>query len=228
MKRLQILPALDCRTSDELQRIVAAVDECDSVVGYKIGFSLGLTYGLPVCVKAVRSISKKPIIYDHQKAATDIPDTGELFAKTMSNARINSAILFPQAGPVTLRAWIKALQAENVHVIVGGLMTHDGYTQSQGGYINDDAIESIYRIALEEGVSSFVVPLTKPDATKKLFERLQFNASHTFYSPGFGAQGGDAKNFSFIDDHVVIIGRSLCAAADPLAYLRSIEQSWNG
>ena len=88
MRTIKVIPSLDVLDLDEAINLVRIVDSHSLVYGYKVGFSLGLNHGLPATVKAIRAISAKPIIYDHQKGGTDIPDTGTLFGKTMKAAGI--------------------------------------------------------------------------------------------------------------------------------------------
>jgi len=219
LKQYGIIPALDTIDLSEMQSIIKEIDHFDIIYGYKLGFSLGLGFGLPKAVDIIRSHTRKPVIYDHQKAATDIPDTGDLFARIMRDSGVNEVILFPQAGPVTLRAWITALQKVSLRVIVGGLMTHAGYTVSEGGYIADNAITSMYRTAFEAGVSDFVVPLTKPDIVKLTIADAGLDSNCAFYSPGYGKQGGNPHDFEFIRHHRLIIGRSLIGASDRCAFI---------
>ena len=223
-KVFKLIPALDVTEIAEVERIARAVGNNPMVYGFKVGFSLGLTHGLAPVVEAIRKFSNLPVIYDHQKAATDIPDTGTLFARTLSRAGIDEAILFPQAGPATLTAWIKALRDEKLKIIVGGLMTHPAYRVSEGGFIEDAAIEKIYSTAVENGVSAFVVPLTKPEAVEKIVDKVPFPAQTEFYSPGFGRQGGDPKQFSRIGCHYLIVGRALIQAPNAEEWLNQTAQ----
>src|SRR3989338_11087488 len=103
-----IVPACDMDDLPDFESLIKEVDAVKGIGAYKIGFELGLKYGLPAVVKAARKYTKKPIIYDHQKAATDVPFTGAKFAKVCKDAGIDAIILFPQAGPITEREWIKA------------------------------------------------------------------------------------------------------------------------
>lgn len=222
MRTIKIIPSLDVLDLQEAVKLVRNVDSHSLIYGYKVGFSLGLNHGLPATVRAIRAISSKPIIYDHQKGGTDIPDTGVLFAKTMKAAGITEAILFPQSGPKTLQAWIDALRAEGVKVIVGSIMTHEGYLASEGGFLTEDGVRSIFEIALRNDVKAFVVPLTKPALIKGFVSQFQFSDDVEFYSPGYGAQGGSPKEFSFIRTHYLIIGRALLNAPDPMAYLDTL------
>lgn len=219
---LRIIPALDVTDLDRVSTLAKALGNHDGVYGFKVGFSLGLTHGLPAVVARIREHSAKPVIYDHQKAATDIPDTGTLFAKTLAQAGIDEGILFPQAGPATLKAWVQALQDAGVKVIVGGLMTHPAYRVSEGGFLQDDGIDQIYRDAAGLGVQAFVVPLTKPDAVVHIAEDVASSRDVTFYSPGYGKQGGDLAKLGFLSRLNLIIGRSLLGAEDPKAFVDAI------
>ena len=81
MKRVRkLIPALDTDDLQKMEALVRSVDESPLIYGYKIGFIAGLTHGLGRVVQTIRRHSSKPIIYDHQKAATDIPDMGTKFA----------------------------------------------------------------------------------------------------------------------------------------------------
>ncbi len=185
-----IIPACDVEYMEDLERLIDATSEVEGIGAYKIGFGLALRYGLPNICETIKDRTDIPIIYDHQKAATDIPYTGELFARVCSGSGVNAVILFPQAGPATEKAWIKACKNSGLGVIVGGEMTHPNYKSSEGGWLDDKGIESIYRIAEEEGIRDFVVPGNKPERIKHYAEMLE-DSRPVFYSPGLVAQGGE-------------------------------------
>ena len=185
-----LIPACDV----DLRRFLSILEgtkDIDEVGGYKIGFRLALSKGLPEIVKWARDHTDKPLIYDHQKAATDIPDTGKSFAEVVKNAGIDAVILFPQAGPATEEAWIKAAQDLELGVIVGGKMTHSEFLESEGGYIADNQVKIMYQVAADLGVSDFVVPGNDSGfigEVRIMLERM--NVDPTFYAPGFVTQGG--------------------------------------
>jgi len=228
MKAFGLIPALDCERLEEASALVSRIGGDPFVRGVKVGFSLGLSVGLPAVVEALRRSCTAPIIYDHQKAGTDIPDTGALFARTLARAGIDAAILFPQAGPGTLRAWVHALQDVGIEPIGGGAMTHPGYLASEGGFIGDEALVAMYGLAREEGVASFVLPLTRPDLARRLVVQAGLGPECTFLSPGFGAQGGDPFAFDFLPRHHLIAGRALLQAKDPAAWLSAVRQQLEG
>jgi orotidine-5'-phosphate decarboxylase len=222
-KQYRIIPALDTADLEAALRLVCRVAGRESVHGFKLGFALGLGHGLPETVRRIREWTDKPLIYDHQKAATDIPDTGALFGDVMKRAGIDEVILFPHTGPRTLEAWTKAMQERKLKTIVGAVMTHPAFLVSEGGFIADAAAAAIYRQAAGLGVSAFVVPLTKPELVAKLAAEVPFTKEQEFYSPGFGAQGGDPARFPALAKHCLIMGRSLFAAEDPAKELAKVE-----
>ncbi len=223
-KTYRIIPALDTADLDAALRLVCKVAGRPSVYGLKLGFSLGLGYGLPETARRIREWTDKPLIYDHQKAATDIPDTGAMFGDVMKRAGIDEVILFPHTGPRTLEAWTRAMQERGLKTIVGAVMTHAAYLVSEGGFIADEAAVKIYRQAAGLGVGAFVTPLTKPELVASLAREVPFTAEQEFYSPGYGAQGGDPEKFPALNKHYVIMGRSLFAAEDPAKELARVEE----
>lgn len=177
-----VIPACDFNEIEKLKKLVKETCDIEGIGAYKIGFSLVIPYGIKTIIEAIRKYTDLPIIYDHQKAGTDIPDTAEGFMKAVKG--VNAVILFPQSGPETEKAWIKAAQKEKLGVIVGGEMTHKGYFE----FIKDDAPEKMYKIASKLGVNDFVVPGNKPERIKSYRKLLGEKA--VFYSPGLIAQGG--------------------------------------
>lgn len=211
-----IIPACDIPLQDYIG-LVADTADVEGVGGYKIGFYLGLGYGLDKVVNLTRKLTNKPIIYDHQKAGTDIPDTGSKFVEVCKNSGVDAIILFPQSGPETEKAWIKSALDQGLGVIVGGLMTHPKYKRSEGGYIADEAIMEIYVNAADLGVKDFVVPGNKPDAIREIREILENKGiAPTFYAPGFVAQGGEISNAAKTAGYSwhAIVGRGLYEAKD--------------
>lgn len=212
-----IIPACDVSTIEKLEMIVKETADVKKVGGYKIGLELALRFGLKELVKSIREYSDKPIIYDHQKAATDIPELGKKFCEACKESGVDIVIFFPQAGPETEKAWINAGKESGMGIIVGGEMTHKGYLAKEGGWIRDDAPKRIYEIAAEMGVKDFVVPGNRPEsimAYKALIESK--GVEPVFYSPGLVAQGGDISESAKAAGKRwhAIVGRGLYEAKD--------------
>lgn len=211
-----IIPACDV-PFEVFERLVKETASLDGIGGYKVGAALALSAGLPKVVQTIRDHTDKPIIYDHQKAGSDIPETAKFFMDVLADARVDSVILFPHAGPATQRAWVSAATAAKMHVIVGGMMTHPKYLASDGGYIRDDAPIAIYEETSAGGVTDFVVPGNQPDVIRTVRAVVEKNTRHpVFYAPGFISQGGDISDAArAAGSHWhAIVGRAIFEAAD--------------
>lgn len=193
------------------------------VVSIKVGFSLALTYGLPSVVKMIREVSLLPVIYDHQKAATDIPQMGKPFAALCRDAGVQGVIFFPLSGPKTLEGFVYAAIESELEPIVGLVMTHPSFLQSEGGFIADSAPASICSVAVAMGIRSFVLPGTKTDIVSKFAKGgLSKLESGAIMMPGIGSQGGSlTAAFKAAEPHrrFAIIGSAIYNAPDPKAAL---------
>lgn len=218
--RRSVIVAADVLGLPNLEDLVYAVNGVLGIGGLKIGFALGLQ-DLKLAVRITRSHLGPdfPIIYDHQKAGTDIPDTGKVFAEVLKDSGVDAAILFPFAGPRTQKEWMKACFDANLQVIVGGVMTHPEFLVSEGGYIADESVERIYRNACQWGASHFVVPGTKLDWVKRvrswLVEELG-EGDFVLYAPGLITQGGDISECGKAagDEWHAIVGTAIYGKPD--------------
>lgn len=218
-----IIIAADVSTLDNLRRLVELCSQVHEVVAIKVGFSLALRYGLPSVIGAVNEVSHMPVIYDHQKAGTDIPAMGRPFAETCREAGVQGVIFIPMAGPITLESFISAAFDCDLTPIVGLAMTHAAYFKSESGFITDDAPELICKSAINAGVRNFVLPGNKPNTIQKLSEGLLAEVRPAdIMMPGIGSQGGSiAPAFAAAKDHhpFAIIGSAIYQSTDPRAAL---------
>lgn len=211
-----IIPACDVN-KDKYEEIIRETHKIPEVGAYKISASLALSVGLPRLVDIARRYTEKPLIYDHQKAGTDIPKTGKEFTATVKKCGINAIIIFPLSGPKTQTAWIQSAQEVDLPVIAGGHMTHEGFLRTDGGYIDDDAIEKMYTNSAFLGVTDYVVPGNKPDVIKRIRSVLLANKIEpVFYAPGFISQGGSISEAALVAGprwHA-IVGRAIYESRD--------------
>lgn len=190
-----VIVACDVDTLRDLEKLTELTSDVEGIVGYKVGFSLVLKYNLPSVVKKIRNYTELPVIYDHQKAGTDIPQMGPAFAKICKEGGANGVILFPQSGPETEKAFISALLAEGLVPLIGGEMTHPKYLQKEGGFIMDKGPEEMYLHGAENGAEYFIVPGNKPERIKHYSKLLAEKISRPkFCMPGIGRQGGDIRS----------------------------------
>jgi len=229
MRKFTIVPALDFMDLFAMMKFIDKTKDLEEVVAYKVGFT-ALNWGLPQVVKSIRKYTDKPIIYDHQKGGTDVPHTALPFAQIMRKSGVDAAILFPFTGAFTMIYWIEELHKHNVEPMVGGLMTHDSFLKDSDfgglGYISFDSVINIYLNAVNNGVTSFIIPLTKPGLVNRILQAVDFGPGAKFYAPGYCNQGGDVHKFSMMDELNVIIGRRIITAEDPAAEIKSIMESW--
>ncbi len=213
-----IIPSCDVSTLEKYDELIQHTCGIKGVGAYKIGFTLTLPYTLRTLTENARRYTDLPLIYDHQKAGTDIPDTGEAFAKACRAGGVDAVIYFPLAGPETEKTWIKTARDAGLTVIIGGHMTHQSFLQSEGGFIADEAPKKIFQIAVENEVTDFVLPGNKPDKIKEYREYIVSLGCQNpvFYSPGLVTQGGDLTESAKAagDKWHAIIGRAIYEAYD--------------
>lgn len=190
-----VVVACDVGTLQELERLTELTSEVEGIVGYKIGFSLGLKYGLKNVTDIIKNFTDLPVIYDHQKAGTDIPKMGSVFAATCKEGGVKGVILFPQAGPETEEAFIDALLSEGLVPFIGGEMTHPKYLERDGGFILNEGPEKMYLHGASKGAEYFIVPGNKPKRIEYYSRLLKSKISKPkICMPGIGRQGGDIKS----------------------------------
>lgn len=212
--RKSIIVAADVPNLSALADLAGATD-VPGISAFKLGFTTGLQ-GLAAAVKIVKSTfgPEFPVIYDHQKAGTDIPGTGAEFANILKASGVDAAILFPFAGPATQEEWTHECLSSGLQVITGGVMTHPKFLVSEGGYIADVAVEQIYRNACKWGCQHFVVPGTKIAWVKRVREWLVEElgeGNFVLYAPGFIAQDGNISECGQAagDEWHAIVGRAI-------------------
>lgn len=190
-----VIVACDVRTLEKLKEVVELTCDIEGIVGYKIGFLLALRYGLPKVVEVIQRHTDLSIIYDHQKAGTDIPQMGSIFANLCKKSGVNGVIVFPQSGPETEKAFVESLISEGLVPLVGGEMTHPKYLEKDGGFIRNDAVEEMYKYGAKLGVKYFIVPGNKPERIKHYLLLLKREITDPrLCMPGIGRQGGEIKS----------------------------------
>jgi len=199
-------------TIDKMEELIEKTYGIEGIVGYKIGANLAIEHGLKEVVKKIKKYGL-PVIYDHQKAGTDIPRMASPFAKACKNSGIDSVIIFPQAGPKSEVAFIEAIKENGMVPMVGGEMTHEAYLMEDGGFLRDDAPAAMYEIAAKNDVEYFILPGNKIEAIKKYHLLLANIINEPKYCmPGIGSQGGEIeKTFSILRgyDAYAIIGSAI-------------------
>ncbi|MBI1972183.1 MAG: hypothetical protein HYS53_02680 [Candidatus Aenigmarchaeota archaeon] len=205
-----VLPACDV-PYEAFEPLVEATADIPRIGGYKIPAHAGRK-GWERWVEAARKHTKKPLIYDHQKGGTDIPNTAKQFMKDLKAAGLDAVILFPLSGPRTQVAWTGEALQQGLTVFVGAEMTHPRFKRSEGGYISDEALDEMFLMAARQGVNHFIVPGNKVDRIAHYRELIEGTGIEpVFASPGLVEQGGRISDAVKVagDNWHGIVGRAI-------------------
>ena len=226
---LGIVPALDLQTVDALERVVEATCQVEGIVEYKLGAHAVLHIGLFQAVAAIRAITDIPVIYDHQKAGADMPDSARGFVEICAGSGISGLILFPVAGPTAVHQFVSHSVSAGLKPVVGGHIPVPDYAVSGGGFMADDSLDRIIALAAESGARAFVLPANEPDSIRRRAAwMLEHVTGPELYVTGIGPLGGSlVDSFAAAEGvaiHRAVIGRRICAAPDPGEAARSLVE----
>jgi orotidine-5'-phosphate decarboxylase len=213
-QRRSVIPACDVASLEKLKQIVEATTGLSGIGGYKVGLELVIPFGLKRVVETIREQSQLPVIYDHQKGGTDIPELGLKFARAVKSSGVEAVILFPFGGAATEIEWIKACQGEGLVVLVGGHMTQPKFLDIEGGFISSDGPKRIYELAAQNNTTDFVVPGNKTDFVlqyRQVIKEVLGEGNFVLYAPGFITQGGNISETGQVagEDWHAIVGSAV-------------------
>src|SRR5262249_43541355 len=102
------------------------------------------------------------------------------------------------------------------------------YNESGGGYVIDDALEKIFRKAIEIGVDHFVIPGNTSEKVRHHARWLVGKVEGpSLFIPGIGALGGSiAVGFAAAPGchSYAVVGRAIYGAADPAEAARRLAE----
>ncbi len=208
-----IIPALDVDIEQAKAIAESVKDLKREIAGLKIGSILCWQYSLRKVVKELKEVCDFPLIFDAQKAGTDIPDMVRKQAKVVADAGIDAFIAAPQgAGSATLTAFVDACNVHQLLPIVVLEMTHP----ESSAFLVGDAADRILEQSLELDVKHFVAPANRPErlsAVKRIAEERAKRIR--ILSPGVGPQGGGPDRAVEAGADFIIVGRALYQAEEP-------------
>lgn len=216
-----IIATLDLDDLEQARRIAEEItDMKKEIAGLKIGSLLSWKHSLPKVVEMLKEVCDFPLIFDAQKAGTDIPDMVRRQVKMVADSGVDSFIAAPQgAGETTLAAFVDACNEYKIVPIVVVEMTHPGFY----AYLLRDAGERILEKSIELGVSNFVAPANKPERLKA-YKSIAYKKGEEIriFTPGVGPQGGSPGAAVEAGADFVIVGRSIYLAEEARAEVRQI------
>jgi orotidine-5'-phosphate decarboxylase len=215
-----VVPALDIDSHEQFELVVKSTTKVDGVVGYKLGLTTVLRFGLDESVRRLRDLTDLPILYDHQKAGPDMPDMAKKFTAMCAQAGVDGLILFPVAGPTAVDGFVGEAVKAGIAPVVGGEIPVPDYCASGGGYMLDDALDRILQRSTAAKADHFVLPAHDMAKVKRWSNWIGANVVNaTVFLTGFGSLGGTIEGAfaaaSKCKRRYAIVGRLITQSTDP-------------
>ena len=148
----------------------------------------------------------------------DIENTNEVAIDHLAKMGFDAVITNPFIGKGALAALVQKAHGAGAGVIALVYMSHPGAKEGFGLEVGG---RGLYRAFLERaadaGADGIVVGATQLDILRQVAKRLPV------YSPGIGAQGGDAEQAIRTGADYLIIGRSIVEAKKPAKAAKEIQ-----
>ncbi len=225
-KKSNIILALDLGVDRQQQlltrslRILNATHEhlCALKLNRQAVLPLGLFNGVQKIIHRAKEL-KLPTIMDAK--INDIGNTNRAIAEYYYKAGFDAVIASPFVGwNEGLQPVFEAAQKMNRGVIVLVYMSHKGAVEGYGQMVQDGDTGQLvpqYKVFAEKALKwkadGAVVGATYPEKIREIHAVLKGKVA--IYSPGVGAQGGEAEAAVKAGADYLIVGRSVVEAEDP-------------
>lgn len=197
----RLILALDVTPREEALRIASlCAPHIDAI---KIGYPLVLASGLSLA----RDLAETglPLIADFKVA--DIPNTNRLIAGQVFSTGFSALICHGFTGSDSMEACIGSAHDHGGECYIVAEMSHPGAEE----FFHGGVAERIAALAVRLGADGIIAPATRPDRVRLLRGIV---GRKKIYSPGIGAQGGDAALLAGLVDGI-IVGRQIYRSTDP-------------
>jgi orotidine-5'-phosphate decarboxylase len=191
---------------------------CAVKINHHLVLPLGTFDGVQQLVEQIRGQGLMAIM---DAKVNDIGSTNQVIAEYYYTAGFDALIANPFVGwDEGLKPLFEVSKRLNRGVILLCYMSHKGSCEGYGQTIIDSETKektlqyiSFAKKALKWSADGVVVGATYPEKIKEVKQILGQNVS--IYSPGVGAQGGDADTAIKAGANYLIVGREITAADDP-------------
>jgi orotidine-5'-phosphate decarboxylase len=191
---------------------------CAVKINHHLVLPLGTFDGVQQLVEQIQGQGVMAIM---DAKVNDIGATNQVIAEYYYTAGFDALIANPFVGwDEGLKPLFEVSKRLNRGVILLCYMSHKGSCEGYGQTIIDSETKektlqyiSFAKKALKWGADGVVVGATYPEKIKEVKQILGQNVS--IYSPGVGAQGGDADTAIKAGANYLIVGREITAADDP-------------
>lgn len=148
----------------------------------------------------------------------DIENTNEVTVHHLMKMGFDALIANPFIGKSALAALVQKAHEAHAGVIALVYMSHPG---AKDGFGLEVGGRGLYRVFLERaadaGADGIVVGATRLDILKQVARQLPV------YSPGIGAQGGDAEQAIRNGADYLIVGRAIVESRQPAKAVKEIK-----
>jgi len=221
-----IILALDLSVAETRRLLPKSLQILDSVQPYLCAVKLNRQAILPLGLfNGVQKILRKahgyglPTIMDAK--INDIGNTNRAIAQYYYEAGFDAVICSPFVGwDEGMQPVFEVAQRMKRGVILLVYMSHKGAVEGYGQIVQDSTTKQLvpqYRIfaekALKWNADGAVVGATYPDKISEIHAILKDKVP--IYSPGVGAQGGDAEAAVNAGAKYLIVGRTIIEAKNP-------------
>jgi orotidine-5'-phosphate decarboxylase len=196
-------------------------DVKDSICAVKINRQLILTLGLRTVADNIIKLANDlslPTIMDAK--LNDVGHTNEFMARAYFDSGFDAIIASPVAGwKDGLDKVFETANARRRSVLLLTYMSNPGAEAFYSLMTKDNrgnsrlVFEILAGLALEWKAHGLIVGATKPRIISRVRQLIGPNLP--IFSPGVGAQGGDAKRALEAGATYLIVGRAICASPDP-------------
>jgi len=212
------------------QKVLKTVNPyvCAAKINHHLTLPLGTFDGVQQLVEQIHSQGMFAIM---DAKVNDIGNTNQIIAEYYFAAGFDAIIANPFVGwEEGLKPLFEVSRKLNRGVILLTYMSHKGASEGYGQTVIDAQTGektlqyiSFARKALMWGADGVVVGATASQKIREVKQILQDEVD--IYSPGVGAQGGDAETAIKAGASYLIVGREITNSSDPAAAARSLCES---
>ncbi len=232
LKRSRIILAVDLTDRPDLQeatiRTISSLEE--HICAVKFNFHLIL----PLSRSELLQINRLAHSYGLQSIAdiklNDIPSTNEVAITHLAKMGFDAFTVNPFIGPDGLEATVLHAHELGCGILALIYMSHPGAHFGFGAHLSegDNQVTPVYRRFFENATSSQVDGMIIGANQADILKELSCKADKIpIYSPGLGAQGGDAKQASISGTDYFIVGRSIIQSKDPIMAITHLRETLN-
>jgi orotidine-5'-phosphate decarboxylase len=237
-KKSRIILAIDPRPDVKdlktfAKKTIGAV--AGHVCAVKVNFHLLLPLGTGDMWEIAKFAHSHGLLLIADIKLNDIDSTNEAAVEHLARMGFDAVIANPFMGSATLSSLVEKARARGMGVIALVYMSHPDAGEGYGMQTGDGV--AFYRAFLDRAIRAqadgVVVGATQAGILREVAGALASMTTTSgggkdrlaIYSPGVGAQGGDAAQAVRDGSDYLIVGRSIVEADDPSAAARSLREA---